>query len=227
MTARWRPRSALERIARRPARGTARAHRADDACSVRKRTDGCAAAFLSCASQYLEIVAMPHILIADDESAIVDVVSLALQGQRGYRITAVTSGADALAAMEADRPDLVILDVQMPRISGIDVAGRAAALNTPVLFMTGAPSPDGMQATAGPCLIAKPFRLAELLVQTRALLEEREECLRRLRATLHEVEATRVRLMMTLEAASATVAEAASIATSQQARRQRTPPEGD
>ncbi|MEO8597411.1 MAG: response regulator [Candidatus Solibacter sp.] len=61
-----------------------------------------------------------HIVLVDDDRQIVRYLRKALE-QAGYRVTATTSGKEALASIEADMPDLLILDLNMPEPDGFDL----------------------------------------------------------------------------------------------------------
>ncbi len=81
-----------------------------------------------------------HIVIADDEPAILDALSEYLTN-RGYTVTGCTNGADALDAVAHHTPDLIVLDISMPRVSGLDAVHRIRFLyglvDVPVLIITG------------------------------------------------------------------------------------------
>jgi DNA-binding NtrC family response regulator len=66
---------------------------------------------------------MKHILVIDDERDILTCLEEALSGE-GYRVTGVVSGAEALDLLARDAPDLVMLDLRMPDINGIEVLQR-------------------------------------------------------------------------------------------------------
>ena len=68
--------------------------------------------------------AAPHrILVVDDEPNIVDVITMALRFQ-GFEVESAGTGAAALSAVSAFRPDLIVLDVMLPDMEGFDVAQR-------------------------------------------------------------------------------------------------------
>src|ERR1700755_898205 len=67
-----------------------------------------------------------RILVVDDEPNIVDVVSMALRFQ-GFEIESAGTGAEALAAVAAFKPHLIVLDVMLPDMEGFDVAPRLGA----------------------------------------------------------------------------------------------------
>jgi DNA-binding response OmpR family regulator len=80
---------------------------------------------------------MGHILVVDDEPAIVTVVRERLE-REGFAVRAVASGEEALAHMDADPADLVVLDVMLPGIDGFEVLRRlrGAGHTVPVIVLT-------------------------------------------------------------------------------------------
>lgn len=69
----------------------------------------------------------PRVLVADDESVIADTLMIIL-GQNGYEVTAVYSGVEAVETAKTWRPDVLLADVVMPDMSGIEAAIRIRAL---------------------------------------------------------------------------------------------------
>lgn len=79
---------------------------------------------------------MAKITLVDDDENIVTSVSLALESH-GHVVKAYYDGASGLAALESDPPDLVILDVKMPRMDGMEVLRRLRQTsNIPVIILT-------------------------------------------------------------------------------------------
>jgi DNA-binding response OmpR family regulator len=117
-----------------------------------------------------------HVLIADDEPNIV--ISLEfLMKREGHRVTVARDGEAALAAIRAERPDLVLLDVMMPGKSGFEVcaAVRAdASLAGVKIVMLSAKGRDTDlakgQALGADAYVTKPFSTRELAEQVKALL---------------------------------------------------------
>ncbi|HWA71724.1 MAG TPA: response regulator transcription factor [Polyangiaceae bacterium] len=128
--------------------------------------------------------AVKHILVVDDERRIREVVEYAL-AKEGYRVTSTAEGAEALAAFERDPPDLVVLDVMLPGIDGLELCRRMRrSASTPILFLS-ARSDEvdrivGLEV-GGDDYLVKPFSPRELLARVRAVLrrfqaaEERNE----------------------------------------------------
>ncbi|HEV8639557.1 MAG TPA: response regulator transcription factor [Methylomirabilota bacterium] len=117
---------------------------------------------------------MPRILIVDDEPEMVRGLEDNL-GFEGYQTFTATNGEDALAVAAREAPDLVILDLMMPKMSGWEVcrALRAKGIDVPVIMLTArgeeADRVRGLELGADD-YIAKPFSLRELLARVRAVL---------------------------------------------------------
>jgi DNA-binding response OmpR family regulator len=112
-------------------------------------------------------VQLKKILIVDDDVDIVGIVRAMLQGQ-GWQVLSAYGGEDALRVIAAERPDLVLLDIMMPGINGIEVL-REARLIAPGMrvIMTTAFGDVGSYLESmdlGACeYINKPFETSELL----------------------------------------------------------------
>lgn len=118
-------------------------------------------------------MADPHILVVDDEQAIADLIEIHLLAE-GYKVSKASSGTEALRLVEAQEPDLVILDIMMPGMDGLEVC-RAIRRdrNVPILMLS-AKSEDidkilGLKTGADDYL-TKPFNPLELVARVRAQL---------------------------------------------------------
>ena len=115
-----------------------------------------------------------HILVAEDDRAVRDALQRALRLE-GYLVKTVSNGAEAIAAVGDDEPDLVVLDVSMPLVDGLTVSRvlRSEGRRVPILMLTARTDTRdrvaGLDAGADDYLV-KPFELDELLARIRALL---------------------------------------------------------
>ena len=114
------------------------------------------------------------ILVVDDEPNIADLVEMYLR-QEGFRVLKAGSGEDGLAAAKRERPRLVVLDVGLPGIDGLEVCRRlrAEASSVPVIFLT---ARDGEidrilgLEMGGDDYLTKPFSPRELVARVKAVL---------------------------------------------------------
>ncbi len=119
---------------------------------------------------------MARFLVADDEEFIVQVVEQLL-ATSGHTVVKASNGADALALLRSDPVDIAILDVMMPKMTGLEVCSRMRQSpelkNIPVLFLTGreelSDKVQGFEVGADD-YVTKPFNLRELDARVKALL---------------------------------------------------------
>ncbi len=121
-----------------------------------------------------------HILVVDDEDDILDLLKYNLE-KEGFEVSVARDGVEALSLAEAVRPDLIILDIMMPRMDGIEACAairKHAVLRTvPVLMLTAMSEEEdhvkGLDVGAD-IYLNKPISLPVLISQTRALLRSQE-----------------------------------------------------
>jgi two-component system OmpR family response regulator len=115
-----------------------------------------------------------RILVVDDEESIVDAVATSLRYE-GFDVARASTGRAALSSAQEHPPDLIVLDVMLPDLDGLEVTRRLRqdGLRVPVLFLT---ARDGVEhkiaglTIGGDDYVTKPFSLAEVVARTRAIL---------------------------------------------------------
>jgi two-component system, OmpR family, response regulator RegX3 len=118
-----------------------------------------------------------RILVVDDEPAIVDAVTYALRAS-GFEVDTFGDGESALEAARSDSYDVLVLDVRLPGLSGIEICRRLRGeSDVPILILTAMDAEVdrvlGLEAGADD-YVTKPFSVAELVSRVRAILRRRE-----------------------------------------------------
>lgn len=115
----------------------------------------------------------PTILVVDDEQSYRDALSVALQ-REGFVVETAADGPEAIARFDASRPALVLLDVMLPLMSGVDVCRELRIRSQVPIIMVTARNAEidavvGLEVGADD-YVTKPFRLRELVARVRAAL---------------------------------------------------------
>jgi two-component system response regulator RegX3 len=115
----------------------------------------------------------PLILVVDDEQSYRDALSVALQ-REGFLVETAADGPEAIARFDATKPALVLLDVMLPKVSGIDVCRELRTRSRVPIIMVTARNAEidavvGLEVGADD-YVTKPFRLRELIARVRATL---------------------------------------------------------
>ncbi|MFN3255780.1 MAG: response regulator [Ilumatobacter sp.] len=113
------------------------------------------------------------ILVVEDEASFVDALMIGLR-REGFEVAVATDGAEALAMFDEVNPDLVLLDVMLPKVSGIDVCRQLRKKTQIPIIMVTAKSAEidtvvGLEVGADD-YVTKPYRLRELVARMRAVL---------------------------------------------------------
>ena len=120
---------------------------------------------------------MTTVLLVEDEDSFIDALTIGLE-REGFVVTVARDGAEALDVFDALAPDVVLLDVMLPKVSGIDVCRELRSRsNVPIILVT-AKSAEidtvvGLEMGADD-YITKPYRLRELVARMRAVMRRRQ-----------------------------------------------------
>jgi two-component system, OmpR family, response regulator RegX3 len=122
------------------------------------------------------MTATTSILLVEDEDSFVDALTVGLK-REGFDVSIARDGAEALAVFDDVEPDLVLLDVMLPKVSGIDVCrALRSRSNVPIIMVTAKGSEIdtvvGLEVGADD-YVTKPYRLRELVARMRAVLRRR------------------------------------------------------
>ena len=116
------------------------------------------------------------ILVVEDEDSFVEALTVGLK-REGFRVQVARDGAEALDVFDAVKPDLVLLDVMLPKVSGIDVCRELRRRSAVPIIMVTAKGGEidtvvGLEVGADD-YVTKPYRLRELVARMRAVLRRR------------------------------------------------------
>jgi two-component system, OmpR family, alkaline phosphatase synthesis response regulator PhoP len=113
-----------------------------------------------------------HILIVEDDPDLRRLWRLALSLE-GFDVTEASDGVDALRIIEENRPDLVVLDLGLPRLSGLsvrqEIAAHAVTSDLPIVVVTA--SDENLDHLAVPCVLRKPLTPDQLVYTVRLCLK--------------------------------------------------------
>ena len=121
----------------------------------------------------VEVPAQTKVLLAEDDESFIDALVIGLT-REGFAVTVATDGTEALRLFAEVEPDLVLLDLMLPRLSGIDVCRSIRAHSTVPIIMVTAKGTEidtvvGLEVGADD-YVTKPYRLRELVARMRAVL---------------------------------------------------------
>jgi len=121
----------------------------------------------------MDMSSLPRVLVVEDEESFVEALILGL-GREGFHVDVARDGAEALDVIDDVRPDVVLLDLMLPTVSGLDVCRQIRARSAvPIIMVTARDSEVdavvGLEVGADD-YVTKPYRLRELVARVRAVL---------------------------------------------------------
>src|SRR5688572_1824830 len=119
-----------------------------------------------------------HVLVVEDEPSFAEALTVGLR-REGFRVTIASDGVTALERFDDVKPGLVLLDVMLPRLSGIDVCREMRSRSPVPIIMVTAKTAEidavvGLEVGADD-YVTKPYRLRELVARIRAVLRRAEQ----------------------------------------------------
>ncbi len=121
---------------------------------------------------------MPRILLAEDDTSMREYLQRALQ-RVGYEVESVGCGTEAIPLLEADRYDLLLTDIVMPEMDGIELAQKASAMDSEirVMFITGFAAVALQSGRAAPeaKMLSKPFHLKDLVAEVDRIFQTEDQ----------------------------------------------------
>jgi two-component system response regulator RegX3 len=118
----------------------------------------------------------PLVLVVEDEESFVDALRIGLDGE-GFDVVTAIDGERALEAFDESRPDLVLLDLMLPKLSGIDVCRKLRAKSEVPIIVVSAKSEEIdtvlLLEMGADDFVTKPYRLRELVARMRAVQRRR------------------------------------------------------
>ncbi len=123
-------------------------------------------------------MSLPSVLVVEDEEAFIDALTIGLE-REGFEVRIARDGAEAIAAFDESEPDLVLLDLMLPRVSGVDVCRDIRTKSRVPIIMVTAKSSEidvvvGLEVGADD-YITKPYRMRELIARMRAVMRRSED----------------------------------------------------
>jgi two-component system cell cycle response regulator CpdR len=121
---------------------------------------------------------MPRILLAEDDTSMREYLQRALQ-RVGYDVDSVGCGTEAMPLLESDRYDLLLTDIVMPEMDGIELAQKASAIDPDirVMFITGFAAVALQSGGAAPeaKMLSKPFHLKDLVAEVDRIFQTEDQ----------------------------------------------------
>ena len=125
-----------------------------------------------------EAQAKKHILLVEDEPSVIELINIFLS-RRGYEIFNVADGAEVINQVRAVKPDLIILDIMLPKLNGFEVCGQIksdpALKHIPVMILSALVQKSEIEMgirMGADLYMTKPFQNSELLANIEKLIKK-------------------------------------------------------
>ena len=158
-----------------------------------------------------QVSAMFRVLVVDDEPTVSETVQAGLEEFCGAEVMCRETGAAGVAALREKRLDAALFDVDLPDMSGFELAERAVSLNIPVLLMPGHPSSIDICQHCDYPHLPKPFLPEDLAERTLRLIRAAEGNIAQVRAATERLKANAAGLAETMADTKLTVAQTREI----------------
>ena len=142
---------------------------------------------------------MRHLLVVEDDPAVCSVMQMGLEADGSCRVTSAESARAALHIALDDRPDAAIIDAALPQVHGLALTRAVIGLEIPVLITSGDPALQERMVEVGCPFLVKPFGIAQLVTETRQLLDTASQRMAELTASLDRMLNSRCELAYVIE----------------------------
>jgi DNA-binding NtrC family response regulator len=141
---------------------------------------------------------MQKILVVDDDTLICDVITIFLEELPGTEVSRASGGRQGAEKLRESHFDLALIDGTLPEISGVALAGIAANEDTPTLLMSGHPQVNDYLERFGFPYLEKPFSLTQLLAESRQIIANAGENVRKIKESMDHMRANMELLAQTI-----------------------------
>lgn len=126
----------------------------------------------------MDVTVTPHVLVVEDDADLRELCAEIL-ADAGYAVSEASDGAEGLARLRERMPDLIVLDLRMPRVDGYEFLRRMRSLQVrpepAVVVVSAVANPDQLRQLGPLRLVAKPFAAEVLLNEVRSLLGPQQQ----------------------------------------------------
>jgi len=148
-------------------------------------------------------MAMRKILVIDDDPAVCEVIIACLHEWAGTAVECALDGRLGAQKLQREHFDLALIDGALPAVSGLELAAIAANENTPALLLSGHPDCNETFDSFGYPHLAKPFSLDRLLAESKRVIADAHENIRRVKASAVRMQVSAASLVAAMKESQA------------------------